>query len=104
MNLLLFLIFAHYLCDFGLQNDFIAKFKVPGSAPFWYHVMMAHCAMQALGVMVVTHNSKLALAEFATHFAIDYFKCLKKLSFNQDQALHLICKLIWFGLLFWRIV
>lgn len=99
MKTLLLLIFTHYLCDFSLQNDFVAKFKARGSAPFWYHVMTGHCAVQALGVLLVTKNTNLACAEFIAHFVIDYFKCEKKLTFNQDQGLHLICKVIWWGLM-----
>lgn len=99
MTNFLLLIFAHYLCDFGLQNDFIAKFKVPKSAGFWVHVMVAHCSMQALGVLLVTKNPYLALAEFVSHFIIDYAKCTQKLTFNQDQALHLFCKCVWFYLM-----
>lgn len=98
MTNLLLLIFAHYLGDFGLQNDFIAKFKSPGSAPFWFHVMIGHCAIQAGGVLLVTRNPNLAVAEFVAHFTIDYFKCKGKLSFNSDQALHIFCKLIWWGI------
>lgn len=96
---LLYLLFGHYLADFGLQNDFIAKFKFPGSAPFWGHVMVAHCSMQALAVMIVTNNPYLGIAEFFAHFSIDYNKCVGRLTFNQDQALHIACKLIYFALI-----
>lgn len=99
MKTILFLVFAHYLCDFGLQNDFIAKFKAPQSAPFWFHVMIGHCSMHALGVLLITQNPRLAIAEFCAHFVIDYFKCKQRLSFNQDQSLHILCKLAWWGLL-----
>lgn len=86
---------GHYLMDFGLQNDFIAKFKSPGSAPFWIHVMIAHCMMQAIPVYFVTGNVGLAELEFVAHFFIDYNKCRGRLSFNHDQALHVVCKLVW---------
>lgn len=99
MNALLLLIFGHYLADFGFQNDFTAKFKAPGSAPFWVHVMVSHCAMQALSVLLVTNRWELAVAEFACHFVIDCNKCRGNLSFNQDQALHLMCRFAYWGLL-----
>lgn len=99
MKILIALIGAHYLADFGLQNDFIAKFKVPGSAPFWPHVLIAHSMIQALGVLVVTGNSYLALAEFVAHGSIDYLKGKGLLTFNQDQCLHILCKAVWFGIL-----
>jgi hypothetical protein len=97
MTTLLYLICGHYLADFGLQNEFTARFKVPGSAPYWLHIMVSHCAIQALPVLIVTGSNGLALAEFVTHMVIDTLKCKGKLTFNQDQALHLLCKVIWFG-------
>lgn len=96
MNALLLLICGHYLADFGFQNDFTAKFKAPGSAPFWVHVMVSHCAIQALPVLLVTGMWQLALAEFAAHFLVDCAKCLGYLSFTQDQVIHLVCKAVWF--------
>jgi hypothetical protein len=101
MNQLLLLICGHYLADFGLQNDFTAKYKAPGSAPFWWHVMVSHCAIQALPVLLVTGMWQLALAEFAAHFVIDFLKCGGLLTFSQDQALHLVCKAMWFAI--WRL-
>lgn len=101
MNSFLLLIIGHYLADFALQNDFTAKCKSPGSAPFWPHVMVAHCAIQAGPVLLVTGMWQLALAEFAAHFVIDFSKCSGFLTFNQDQALHIICKMAWF--LIWQL-
>lgn len=95
MNTLLYLLMGHYVADFGLQNEFTAKFKVPGSAPFWFHVMISHCAIQALPVLLITGLWYLAVAEFVAHFVIDYCKCIGKLTFNQDQALHITCKIAW---------
>lgn len=96
MNTLIYLVIGHYLADFGLQNDFTAKFKSPGSSPFWFHVMISHCAIQALPVMLVTGMWQLALAEFAAHLLIDVCKCNGMLTFNEDQLLHLMCKVVWF--------
>lgn len=95
MNNLFLLIIGHYIADFGLQNEFTAKFKVPGSAPFWFHILVSHCAIQALPVLLITQRWELALAEFVCHFAIDYNKCKGRLSFTQDQVLHLACKVCW---------
>jgi len=99
MRELILLIIGHYVCDFGLQNDFIAKFKAPRSAPFWGHVMTAHCAIQALPVMLVTQRWELALSEFCMHFLIDSFKCMGIIGFDADQAFHILCKLTWVLLL-----
>jgi hypothetical protein len=93
---LLALIFSHYLGDFGLQSDWMAKNKVDGE--FWAHVMVAHCSIQALGVLLITKNPILAGAEFVAHFAIDHSKCRGWLTFTQDQLLHIVCRCIWWVL------
>jgi hypothetical protein len=96
--MLIYLIFGHYLGDFALQNDFVAKFKAPGSAPFWFHVMTGHCAIHAGIVFMATHNPVASVGEFIAHFLTDSLKCKGTLSFNQDQLIHIVCKIIW-----WRI-
>jgi hypothetical protein len=107
MNELLLLIIGHYVCDFGLQNDFTAKAKNPfisrgDDNTIWVHVMSSHCAIQALPVLLVTHSWELALAEFLFHFYVDFKKCKGSLDFHQDQALHLASKIVWWTL--WRLV
>ena len=92
MKIFIVLIMVHYLCDFSLQNDFVAKFKamrINGEYnPIWYHCLTAHCAIHSLGVYVFTESLWLSALMFVTHFIIDQSKCLNKLTFNQDQALH----------------
>lgn len=94
MKIFLILIMVHYLCDFALQNDFVAKFKsmkINGEYnEIWYHCLTAHCAIHSLGVYFVTSSIYLSSLMFITHFMIDQFKCLNKLTFNQDQSLHFI--------------
>jgi hypothetical protein len=97
-HIFILLIMAHYLCDFALQNDFVAKFKavkINGEYnPIWYHCLIAHCAIHALAVYLATNSIYLCLFMFVTHFVIDQSKCLNKLTFNQDQSLHVIVILI----------
>ena len=92
IEIFLVLIMVHYLCDFALQNDFVAKFKamkINGEYnPIWYHCLAAHCAIHSLGVYMVTKSIWLTAIMFVTHFIIDQAKCLNKLTFNQDQLLH----------------
>lgn len=97
MRTIFLLLAAHYVADFGLQNDFIAKFKVPNSAPFWLHVLFAHCMIQGLGSYLATGSVVVGIAEVIAHFAIDYAKGKGWLTFNQDQACHIVCKLCWYG-------
>ena len=94
MEIFIILIMVHYLCDFALQNDFVAKFKaikINGEYnPIWYHCLVAHCAIHSLGVYMVTKSIFLTAIMFVTHFIIDQSKCLNKLTFNQDQILHFV--------------
>ena len=96
--LLLQLICFHYLFDFAIQGDFVAKFKaryIDGNHnPIWFHVLTAHSAAHTLPVLFLTGSVGLGLFMFASHFLIDYAKCAKELSFNQDQLLHLVVVLI----------
>lgn len=98
LHLFLVMVGVHALCDYPLQGDFLAKAKnrsapIPGVP--WWQAMAAHAAIQALGVGLATGSAPLALAEFVAHFVIDDCKCAGKLSYNQDQALHLACKALW---------
>ena len=90
------LIIGHFLADYPLQGDYLAKAKnhrspVPG-VPF-YQALLAHAAIHAGAVWYITGSGHLAIGEFFLHTVIDYLKCDGKLSFNQDQIAHAICKL-----------
>lgn len=93
------LLFAgHALCDYPLQGDFLAKGKnhkapIPG-VPF-YHCLVAHALIHAGMVYLVTRSFWMAAAEFVIHTATDWSKCEGMISFNQDQAVHYTCKLLW---------
>lgn len=96
---------GHYICDFTLQSDFMAKFKMPylWSDKFnknvrnamWFHVMSAHCATHALAVYLVSNSFLFSVLEFIAHFVIDTAKVNGKLGFKADQFLHLFCKVVW---------
>lgn len=98
MTLLLLLLAAHCLCDYPLQGDFLAKAKnrvapLPGVP--WYQALGAHALIHGGAVALLTGVWWLGLAEALAHAAIDDGKCRGKLSFNQDQALHVGCKVAW---------
>ena len=96
---LFLLICGHFLVDYALQSEFIAKAKnrnqpIPGID--WQWVMTAHCAMHAGVVYLITGSILLGLIEFVAHFVIDVTKCDVKITFNEDQYLHIVTKvLIW---------
>jgi hypothetical protein len=93
------LLFAgHALCDYPLQGDFLAKgknHKAPiAGIPFW-QCLFAHALIHAGMVYLVTRSTWMALAELGIHTATDYAKCDGRITFNQDQAIHFGCKVLW---------
>lgn len=92
------LIFAHALADYPLQGDFLSKSKdhtapIPGVP--WYQALAAHSAIHAGFVGIITGSLWIGVAEFVAHCLTDYAKCSGRLSFNQDQAIHILCKIVW---------
>jgi hypothetical protein len=49
-------------------------------------------------VAVITGQPLLGLAEWGLHALIDRGKCQGRYGINTDQALHLLCKLLWVAL------
>lgn len=89
------LVFLHFLCDYPLQGDFLAKAKnvntpIPGVP--WWQALTAHAGIHAGAVMLATGSATLAIVEWISHFAIDWLKCSGRIGFNTDQALHLALK------------
>ena len=93
--MLFMLVFMHFVGDFALQNDFVAKAKNPrlSSKEIWPVVMLAHCFIHAGLVFTVTHNLMAALVVLVLHFVTDYAKCMglfgDRYSFMIDQAIHI---------------
>lgn len=98
MTLFLLMMFWHFLADYPLQGDFLARAKnrtnpIPGTP--WWQALVGHSYIHAAGVGIITGMVELAIAEFVAHAAIDDAKCRGKLTFNHDQALHVLCKGAW---------
>ena len=83
----------HFLMDYPLQGDFIAKFKarVVDGKPnvFWYHCLTAHSFIHTLPVLLITSSVLLSSIMLVSHWLIDLLKCENKISLNVDQFLHL---------------
>ncbi len=99
-NLLALLAMGHFLADFGLQSDRMATEKCPGRAGAlpWQWWLTAHAAIHGFVVAVITGQPLLGLAEWGLHALIDRGKCQGRYGINADQALHLLCKLLWVAL------
>lgn len=98
MNRLLMMIAAHAVADYPLQGDFLAKAKnrtapLPGVP--WYHALGAHAIIHGAAVGLITRSPALGIAETMIHAITDDAKCRGKLSFDQDQAIHAGCKVLW---------
>jgi hypothetical protein len=110
--ILLFLAFliGHALGDFPLQGDFLARFKnrhvpVPVDPLFdvpknvWFYCLTAHALIHAGLVWAITANPILGAIELVTHWLIDYCKGDGFTNFHTDQLLHVLCKLVYVGLI-----
>lgn len=102
---LAWMLIGHALADYPLQGDWIAKAKnhtlqpVPGET-IWPGVLACHAGIHAGAVMLATGSWALASCEFVAHAAIDHAKCAGRITYNQDQAMHVACKAAWAGFLF----
>lgn len=101
--LFFWMLVAHALCDFPLQGEFLATGKnrnttYPG-VPWWI-CLVAHAAIHAGAVALVTGNVWLGVLEFLIHVPIDYLKCEGAYGFAFDQGLHVACKLTWLLLIY----
>jgi hypothetical protein len=99
--MLLLLLAGHALADYPLQGDFLAKAKnraspIPGVP--WYHGLFPHALIHGGVVALVTGIWWLGALETVIHAATDDAKCMGRISFNQDQAIHVGCKLAWWAI------
>lgn len=102
LDMLGLLIAGHAMADYPLQGDFLAKAKsrtAPLAGVPWYQALGAHAAIHAGFVGVITDSVALAICEFSAHCLIDDAKCAGRITYNQDQALHIACKVLWVTLI-----
>lgn len=95
------LIAGHALADYPLQGDFLARAKnrtapIPGFP--WQQALGAHAVIHGAFVAFITGIWWLFFAEALIHWITDDAKCRGKLTLNQDQAIHIVCKLVWFAI------
>jgi hypothetical protein len=93
------LVGGHFIADYPLQGDFLAKAKnrtAPISGFPWWQALGAHAAIHGTFVALITGVWWLFFAELLAHFITDDLKCRGKIGINTDQAIHIACKLVWF--------
>lgn len=97
-EMLFLLVAAHALCDYPLQGDFLARAKDRNTdlgKLFWPHALFAHSMIHGGAVLLITGLLPLAIAEVCIHAFTDWLKCEKRIGLNADQAIHLLCKIVW---------
>jgi hypothetical protein len=92
------LLVGHVIADYPLQGDFLSRAKnrfnpLPGVP--WYQALGAHMLIHAGVVWLITGIWWLGVLELVCHAAIDDTKCRGAIGFNTDQALHVLCKVLW---------
>ena len=106
---------GHALADYPLQGSFLAAGKnrngdcsiffgdsaVPKG--LWIHALTAHSLIHAGAVWVITGSAALGLAELVVHWIIDFIRCDELISYNTDQMLHFLCKIVYAALLIWGV-
>lgn len=96
--LLFLLMVGHALADYPLQGDFLATAKdhhTEIGAIFWFHALTAHSLIHAGFVAVLTGSVWLGASEFFAHWMTDRLKCKRVIGLNTDQAIHILCKVVW---------
>lgn len=93
---------GHAIADFPLQGEYLAtgknrRFLIRLQDPsrpvsIWFACMSAHCLIHAGAVWLITGSALLGGIELIVHWCIDVAKCEGKTTFNQDQILHVVCK------------
>jgi hypothetical protein len=92
------LVAGHYIADYPLQGDFLAKGKnrhTDIGKDIWPHCLFAHSMIHSVFVLFITGSLGLAVAELVMHAVTDFLKCEGTITLNQDQFIHILCKLIW---------
>ena len=101
IDLFVLLALAHFVCDFGLQSDRMAVEKVAGADRTlnWRWWLITHASTHGLAVALLTGLPLLGFAETLLHAIIDWSKGKYRFPLVLDQSLHLVCKLLWVGLM-----
>lgn len=93
ITLFILMLAGHWLADYPLQGDFLAKAKQSG--PLRVYHLIAHAGIHAGAVLLITSSVVLALIEWVAHTMIDELKVRNKITFAQDQALHIAFKVLY---------
>lgn len=100
ISILLLMLAGHFVGDFVLQpapmssgkNRNKSREQFDDGFPQWYYWLTAHASTHGLIVYLITGSIFLLIAEFISHWLIDFVKCDKSINLHQDQFLHILSK------------
>lgn len=104
LEMLVYMIAAHFLLDYALQGDWMSKAKnpsldlVPGER-IWPIALFGHALLHATAVQLITGSWVFFAAELIVHAFTDYAKCKGRFGYNADQFAHIGSKLVFAGFL-----
>lgn len=111
ITLFFLFMFGHALADFGLQTEFVGKYKFRKYAKelptdqklneVWPYCLFFHSMIHGGFVWLISGSVILGTVETLLHALIDFAKCEGYLDVHQDQWLHIFCKIFYvFTILF----
>lgn len=100
IEIFIMLIAGHFICDYVFQTDAIAtgKNRLLDPCKFgvnWYYWMTSHAITHGVAVGLITNSVLIGVIETILHWIIDTGKCEKHYGLHVDQALHVLCKILY---------
>ena len=109
MELLFLFLVGHAVADFVLQPEAMGVNKSrrryqsaqhPEGFPPWGIWLSAHALTHGGAATLACGDWTVGVLETALHAFIDHTKCEGRITFLQDQALHVLCKILYVLFLF----
>lgn len=100
-----YLLVGHALMDFPMQAGPMALEKSRHSRTDlqkqvpWFYWLTAHALLHGGAVAYITQSLGFGILEAVCHWLIDFARCEGWYNIHVDQALHVLCKVVWFVLL-----
>jgi hypothetical protein len=106
LSLLLALLVGHAIADGPLQRMFRLhqqKRRLRQAGGLWWPTALTlHAGTQGVFVALLTGSGWLGLAEMVCHAVTDLVKAEGYINTIQDQAIHVVCKVVWV-ILIWNL-
>lgn len=96
----IYMLAGHYLADYPLQGDFVAREKNKKRAQLnaSTYILSLHCFIHAFIAYVITESWLVFSIMFFSHYLIDLAKNNEVIDFMTDQILHIVVIVILSGL------